>query len=358
MQPAPPQYAQINHTVPVQQSPRLSRVARAWAFCVGAPNLAAMPRAQCHRLSLEVKGIPKNMLQSSIRLQVGHITGLACFGFAWRLIGKQAEVWYWPEELKATKNAGVVPCPEPLLRGVLPDGLQLVACLSGFEGVSVVSGAIRTTRWFAAVPPDVTWLQFARDAGLDPAGLTVPAPKAIQLLAKPAKGWQLVSNSLQPISIKKWTVWAVATAVGAIFFALLAYNTKLVVHTEKLRHEYDILAQQAASTLKLQREIATLQQPIQTIAQSQSKVLQTKLLAKLAQAGLFDEARHVNLQEWEYRNGRIRMQFSVPAEGFELGGFLESVESLGLFTNVRLLSGTPPNSVAFQAELASVGAVP
>ena len=351
-------HAHLNRQAPVQQSPRLDRVARAWAFFIGAPTLAVKPRAQCHRLSLDVKGIPRQMLQSSIRLQVGHITGLACFGFAWRLTGKQAEVWYWPEEPEAAKKTGVVPCPEPLLRAVMSDGLHLVTCLSGFEGMAVVSGTTRTTRWFAAVPSDNTWRQFARDAGLDPTGITAPTPRPVELLAKPAKGWQLVSNSLQPISIRKWTVWAVATAGGAIFFALLAYNAKLLVHTNNLRQEYDSLAQQAASTLKLQREIEVLQQPIQAIAQSQPKVLQIKLMAQLAQAGLFDEASKVNLQEWEYRNGRIRMQFSVPAEGFELGGFLESVERLGLFKNVRLLSGTPPNSVAVQAELASVGGVP
>ena len=150
----------------------------------------------------------------------------------------------------------------------------------------------------------------------------------------------------------------VATAGGALFFALLTYNVKLVVHANNLRQEYAVLAQQAASTLKLQREIEALQQPIQTIVQTQPKVLQIKLMAQLAQAGLFDEATKVNLQEWEYRNDRIRMQFSVPPDGFELGSFLESIERLGLFKNVRLLSGTPPQSVALQAELALTKSTP
>jgi hypothetical protein len=41
----------------------------------------------------------------------------------------------------------------------------------------------------------------------------------------------------------------------------------------------------------------------------------------------------------------------VPAEGFELGKFLETIEELSMFKNVRLLSGTPPQSVGLQAEL-------
>ena len=298
------------------------------------------------------------MLQSSIRLQVAHITGLASFGFAWHLAGQQAEIWYWPEESVQTKKGHSLPCPEPLLRGALADGLHLLRCLHGFEAVAVQSGATRKTRWFATLPSEFTWHQFARDAGLDPAGQTVPSPKVTSLLAKPVAGWQLVSNALHPISIKQWAAWAAATAAGAVFFALLAYNIKLVVNTNSLRQEYAGLTQQAASTLKLQREIEALQQPILLIAQSQPKVLQIKQMAQLAQAGLFDEATKVNLQEWEFRNGRIRMQFSVPAEGFELGAFLESIERLGLFKNVRLLSGTPPQSVAFQAELGLVPGAP
>lgn len=357
LQPTSYKHAHQTSQAPTHPSPLIIGMARVWAFCIGAPRLVAKPRAQCHRLTLDVKGIPKRMLQSSLRLQLGHLTGLASFGFAWRLIGQQAEVWYWVEDPQALKG-DELPCPEPLLRPRLPDGIHLIKCLDGFEAMSIKAGATRKTRWFATQPTELNWLQFARDAGVDAAFLTVPTPETVQILKKPAKDWLLVSSSIQSVSVVKWAVWAIVTALGAIFFALLTYNIKLVLNVNDLRKDYEVLAQQAASTLKLQREIASLQQPIEAIAQSQPKVLQIRLMAQLAQAGLFDEATKVNLQEWEYRNGRIRVQFSVPAEGFELGRFLESIERLKLFKNVRLLPGTPPQSVALQAELASLRGAP
>ncbi len=350
-------HAHQTSQAPTQPSPLIIGMARVWAFCIGAPRLVAKPRAQCHRLTLDVKGIPKRMLQSSLHLQLGHLTGLPCFGFAWRLVGQQAEVWYWAEDPQALKG-GELPCPEPLLRPRLTDGLHLIKCLDGFEAMSIKAGATRKTRWFATQPTELNWMQFARDAGVDAASLNMPAFESVQLLEKPPKAWQLVSSSIQSVSVIRWAVWAMVTALGAIFFALLTYNIKLVLNVNDLRKDYDVLAQQAASTLKLQREIASLQQPIEQIAQSQPKVLQIKLMAQLAQAGLFDEATKVNLQEWEYRNDRIRVQFTVPADGFELGEFLESIERLKLFMNVRLLPGTPPQSVAFQAELAPLRGAP
>ena len=330
----------------------MSWLRRAWAFCIGAPRVVALPRGKCHRLTLDVKGVPRRMVQSSIALQLGHLTGQPVVGFAWRLAGTQAEVWYWPEAPLASSAVDVRPCPEPLLRAEMPLGLHLIQCAAGFEAVSIKDGGItHRTRWFAALPAEAAWQQFVRDAGADPDQHPLPAAKSTALLDQPTKGWVLFAAAVRPLSPQQWAVWGAVALAGAALCGLLSYNLKLIVNTEALKKEYATLAEQSATTLKLQREIETLQQPVAAIVQVQPQVLQTKLMAGLAAAGLFDEATKVNLQEWEYRNGRVRMQFSVPAEGFELGKFLESIEKLGLFKNVRLLSGTPPQSVGLQAEL-------
>lgn len=234
----------------------------------------------------------------------------------------------------------------------MPVGLHLIKCAAGFEAVSIKHGGVtHRSRWFAASPAESAWQQFVRDAGGDPDQHPLPSVKSIDLLARPAKGWALFSAGIKPISTQQWAIWGAVTLAGAALFGLLSYNIKLIVNTDALKKEHATLAEQSAATLKLQREIETLQKPAAAIVQVQPQVLQTKLMASLAGAGLFDETTKVNLQDWEYRNGRIRIQFSVPAEGFELGKFLEAVERLGLFKNVRLLSGTPPQSVGLQAEL-------
>lgn len=325
---------------------------RAWAFCIGVPQVAALSRGKCHRLTLDVKGVPRRMVQSSIALQLGHLTGQPVVGFAWRLSGVQAEVWYWSDEPLASSTVEVMPCPESLLRVEVPPGLHLIKCVEGFEAVCLKDGGItHRTRWFAALPAEGVWQQFVRDAGVEPDQYPLPLAMSVALRDKPAKDWVLVSAAAKPLSPQQWALWGAIALAGAALFGLLSYNLKLVVNTEALKKEYAALAEQSAATLKLQREIETLQQPVAAIVQVQPKVLQIKLMAGLAEAGLFSESTKVNLQEWEYRNGRIRLQFSVPAEGFELGKFLASIEKLGLFKNVRLLSGTPPQSVGLQAEL-------
>ena len=330
----------------------MSWLRRAWAFCIGAPGIEVLPRGKCHRLMLDVKGVPRRMLQSSIGLQLGHLTGQPVLGFAWRLVGTQVEVWHWSDTAPAGSTIDVMPCPEPLLRAEFSAGLHLIKCAAGFEAVSIKHGGVtHRTRWFAALPAETAWQQFVRDAGGDPDQHPLPSVKSIDSLARPAKGWALFSADIKPIGTQQWAIWGAVTLVGAALFGLLSYNIKLIVNTDALKNEYATLAEQSAATLKLQREIETLQKPAAAIVQAQPQVLQTKLMASLAGAGLFDETTKVNLQEWEYRNGRIRIQFSVPAEGFELGKFLEAVERLGLFKNVRLLSGTPPQSVGLQAEL-------
>ena len=353
MQPTLPKYANLIPKSPTRPSSTLSWFRRVWAFCIGAPTVVVLSRGKCHRLTLDVKGVPRRMVQSSIGLQLGHLTGQPVGGFAWRLAGAQAEVWYWFDEPSLESPAvDVLPCPEPLLRAEIPVGLHLIQCVAGFEAVSIKDGDVtHRTRWFAALPLEPAWQQFVRDAGADPDLYPLPTTKFVALQSRPHRGWALVSTVAKPLSPQQWAVWGAVALAGAALFGLLSYSLKLVVNSQALKKEYAILAEQSAATLKLQREIEILQQPITAIVQVQPRVLQTRLMAALADAGVFDESTKVHLQEWEYRNGRVRIQFSVPTEGFELGKFLESIEKLGLFKNVRLLQGTPPQSVGLQAEL-------
>jgi hypothetical protein len=290
---------------------------------------------------------------SSIALQLGHLTGLARPGFAWRTDGSQAEVWYWDEAAAGTPalKPGTLPCPEMLLRAGLSDGLHLVRCLEGFEAISVAQGRAQRTRWFAGLPEALSWQAFVQDAGADPAAHPVPDAQTMNLGDLPGRAWSIQTSMLSPLSNASWAILAAVTLVGAAFFALLSYQLKLSQRVDALQQEHAAVAKESGVALRLQQQIESQRQQLGVVAAVQPKVLQLKVMARMADAGVFDEDTKVSLQEWEYRNHRIRLQFAVPAEGFVLSEFLESIEKLGLFSEVRLLPGTPPQTVGLQAVL-------
>lgn len=300
------------------------------------------------------------MAESSIGLQLGHLTGLSTPAYAWRLHGTQAEVWYWSEEPPAPDqlaNApllqpGTLPCPEVLLRPALPDGLHLIHCRDGYEALSLAQGQIQRTRWFAVLPEAAVWQRFVRDAGSDPDLHPLPAAQTLRLGDVPGRAWSIHTSLLRPLTRQTWLLLLAVTLVGAGFFALLSYSVKLSQRIDAVRQEHVALSRESALALTLQQQIESQRKQLAVVADMQPKVLQLRVMARLAAAGLFDEASKVSLQEWEYRNNRIRLQFAVPAEGFVLGKFLESIEKLGLLTDVRLLPGTPALTVALQAALA------
>lgn len=331
------------------------------AWCLGRPQLAPLSRRLCHRLVLDLKGVPRRMAASSIGLQLGHLTGLAKPGYAWRFDGAQAEVWYWDEAPAAPAGSaapaspltpGTRPCPEVLLRPALPDGLGVLRCQDGFEAVSQSQGRTLRTRWFAAVPSAAAWQQFVRDAGGDPSRHPMPATQSLALNQAFGRAWSIHTSMLRPLGRRAWLTLAVLALGGMALFSALSYSIKLAQRIDAVRQEHAALSGQYGTALTLQRQIESQRQQLSLVADVQPKVLQLRVMAQLAAAGLFDEATQVSLQEWEYRNNRIRLQFAVPAEGFVLGEFLESIEKLGLLSNVRLLPGAPPQTVALQATLA------
>lgn len=311
--------------------------------------MVPVPRSVCQRLTLKLKGVPRRLASSSIGLQVAHLTGVANPAYAWRLDGDEAEVWYWAEHSAA--GPGTLPCPEMLLRPALPDGLRLIRCQAGFEAINLVAGRIQRSRWFEVLPDAQAWQKFARDAGADPALHPCPAAQTVSLVAALPRAWRIHTSLLRPLTRQSLIGLMALALVGAALVAAISYSIKLSLHIGAARDQHAALSVQYAAAIKLQRQIEAQRQQMSLIADMQPRVMQVRLMAGLAAAGLFDEATKVTLQEWEYRNDRVRLQFAVPPEGFVLGDFLAAVEKLGLFDNVRLVPGTPPLSVALQANL-------
>lgn len=161
------------------------------AFIDWRPFPATVPRSNCRHLTIPLRGIPKRLHASTIRLQLLNLTGLPAIGFAWKLSGDEAEVWHWNEEkfrntvdfpLTESLINGIQPQPEMLLRSTtLPDGLHLLACRNGYEALSIVGTRLIKTRWFPRPPDDTAWQGFVRDAGRIPEENPRPAPTSPSL---------------------------------------------------------------------------------------------------------------------------------------------------------------------------------
>lgn len=317
---------------------------------LGRAHFGAVSREHCHRLTLDVKGVAARARANSLALQVAHITGLAQCEFAWRVVGTQADIWYW-DSARFSTSEHLRACPEMLLRPPLGDALSLLKCQTGVEAVRQHGQRVVRSRWFEQMPSDHQWQTFVRDAGLDPTAAGRPELVSPVLGHRLARGWRLHSTMQTPRPHGR-ALWLTALALGGgLVCALVAYQILLTRQVEQLRQAHRTEVQASSEVLGLQQQMDLQLAELELVARLAPKALQTRLLAALADGNLLDVHGAVSLLEWEYRNGRVRMQFSVPLEGFSLADFLQDVERLEFLQEVRLMPGTPGGVVAVQGTL-------
>lgn len=332
---------------------------QALSFLGLLPKSIPIPRASCHRLTLSVKAIPKNLRASSIRLQLLNMSGLSRFGFAWRVQNDDAEIWYWDEsplipqanDLCQAQEGGCQPIPEMLRRKPLDDGLHLLVCTEGFEALAIEEGQIRRTRWFSAPPSAERWQGFVRDAGKNPEHHPLPEATRAALSENADANWKIDTTLLRKIQPTTWAIQFVALITGLSIAILLAYDLKQVHLIEQQQEALSKLKVEKAAILATQQQIADNSELPELISNARPKVLQLKLMQALAETGLFAEGTQISLMEWEYRNEKLRLMFSTPKEKFSLGLFLSTVELSGILQDIRLLPETPPQTIGIQASV-------
>lgn len=326
------------------------------------PKTIAIPRASCHRLTLPVKAIPKNLRASSIRLQLLNISGLSRFGFAWRVQDEEAEIWYWDESSlppltsngSETPDAGCLPVPEMLRRKPVGDGFHLLICSEGFEALAIEGGQIRKTRWFSSPPSAERWQVFVRDAGKTPDHYPQPEATHVQLTEKADTNWTIDTTLLRKIQPTTWAIQLVTLITGLTIAILLAYDLKQAHLIAQQQAALSKLKEEKAAILATQQQIADNSEIPELISNARPKVLQLKLMQALAETGLFAEGTQISLMEWEFRNEKLRLMFSTPKENFSLGLFLSTLERSGILQDIRLLPETPPQTVGIQASVREI----
>ncbi|MBX3586295.1 MAG: hypothetical protein KF796_06600 [Ramlibacter sp.] len=309
-------------------------------------------------MRLALPGVSARLMESAVGLQLARLSNSAALGYCWRVnVDAQVEVWYWDESPAAHAGIGPAdaahgqPSPETLLRSSPPPGLSLVRCKQGLEAIYCVDGEIEKTRWFHSEPTEVEWAWFVQDAGLSPAEHQRPEPLALQGSERPAPGWSFHTSLRRPLSRLMMSGAVVTAILGSVAAAAMVYDLQLTQAIDRIQIEHARLTTDSASAVKLQSELDAIVARVSVLSAERPRVLQLQAMARLANSGLVDDVSKVALIEWEFRNDRLRMHFSVPQEKFVLSEFLAGIERLGVFSEIRLLPGTPNLTVGLQAGL-------
>lgn len=332
-------------------------------FADWRPQVVVIPRGQCHFIELDVSHVPRRYFASSLRLQLSQLTGLARTGYAWLVRKGEAQVWYWDEDglngivpADPDRTNGSKPLPEPLLRPPMTDGLHLVECIDGFEAVAIRGAEVHRTRWFRNRPNVGDWASFVRDSGDNPADQALPAAERANLSPTLPRGWKLATHLLRQIPAHDWVAAALAAVAGVVLIAGLLYEFKLDGMVAADRAELDRLARDHATTIALQKQIATEANYLEALQKARPNVLQLELMKNLAESGLLGETAKVSLAEWEFRNDRLRILFAVSEDTFNLTQFLTRLESLSMLKEIKLMPDTPPRTVEIQAAVTASAA--
>lgn len=323
------------------------------------PSVLVLPRSHVHWMRLDVRGVPSRFILSSLRLQLRQFLGEGKFGFAYRMRDSVATLWYWSEaeegafsRIVAGRTGEIAPWPEPLLRSALKDGVHLLVSEDGFEAVAVIAQELVRTRWYSTLPTEEAWASFVRDAGLNPDQSSLPVPRETKRLTRPPRDWKLSTSLNQPIPYPVWVGATMVAITGLLLMMGGAYSLKLDSAIARERVTYKKLAEENATTIALQEQINQRVAYLDGFRGVSQPVSQLNLMKAVLDSGLVSEEAKISLAEWEYRNNRLRLLFSVPQEEFSLSAFLAVLEKQPALRDIKLMPDSQPLTVGIQAAIA------
>lgn len=270
--------------------------------------------------------------------------------------------WYWDEAEsdRRFEHYGLGPanpvCPEPLLRALPSEGVLLLSCLEGYEGVRLAPGRAPITCWWPRQPDDAEWVEFLRDAGLS-ADLRRPHPVSLPWLEKPAQPIHVVRTRVRDGQIAEYIFYAAlvfSTGALALWLALWQWTLNSALADAQTRHA--ALSSQLESVLAdreaAERDAAT----VAKLAGNEAGPEQLQLFLAVAQAGV-GVGQKFTLDEWDVRNGKLRAAVRIEAGDASRVALLRALEAIEALHNVRIQVGNDTRMLVVTAELrpASVG---
>jgi hypothetical protein len=338
---------------------------RSAGFSLRRP-LLVLARSDVHFALVDLANTPPKLAEQALRIKVRSLSPDADFAFCYRLPRKlaatnSAEVWFWNRAALASRAQAAgrtleafVVVPESALGAINEDGIYLLSCAEGggYEAQAVSGGQLQRSRWFAAMPSDADWQAFLRDARADTA-LALPTraqPMRLQPLSINRLSFGSAIRPASPVAL--WAASAVLAAVGALAIGMGVFQYRVAQELERMQVEVDAGRGRNKEVLNLERKVTSERAAVVDIALLDPGVSQSALLAHFAQVGLLSVEQGVTLNEWDYRNKRLRLAFDVPLDNFVLSDFLRQLEKVAILSNVRLLPESGPRQVVIQADVA------
>ena len=324
--------------------------------------LAVVPRSVVHWFSMSGDRLPAHARPQAIRLRLLQASPFARTAFAWFERGDTLCAWYWDEAEsdRRFEHYGLGPanpvCPEPLLRALPDEGVFLLACLEGYEGVRLVPGRAPITCWWPRPPDDAEWVEFLRDAGLS-ANLPRPQPTSLPWLEKPTQAVHVVRTRVRDGQIAEYVFYAMLVFCAgalALWLALWQLTLNRALADAQTRH--------AALSSQLERVLADREAAerdaaaVAELAGNEAGPEQIQLLLAVAQAGV-GNGQKFTLDEWDVRNGKLRAAVRIEAGDASRVALLRALEAIEALHNVRIQVGNDTRMLVVTAELrpASVG---
>ncbi len=268
-----------------------------------------------------------------------------------------ALVWAWDadnaeeairtQRLK-TKSTNVI--PETLLHPRQKSGCFLVACIEGHEGQIWLDGALIGSRWWPEIPGISEWMNFQRDVGNAPENQLhqVPAPLPAVLHEQP---WEKSAATAQASGYQgkaeQWIMIIATFCLAAASFWYGAQIIKLQTAINERTLEFETLSQQTGPIMDARGQALEALSRIKQLQALNPFPPQLGLLAKVAD---FLPKDGSYLKEWDFQNGKLKVQFSSPNKLIS-SDYIKQFQSFGVFNNVLAIPGNEPSNLTLSMDV-------
>lgn len=321
-----------------------------------------IPRALCRFGRFDLSKLPQAKRASALALQ---LPGWSPFAesdqaIAWNKDGV-ACVWCWDRgallrDWAAHNGSSKLPrvLPEPALREPpAVDGVRLFEALQGHEAQHWEGGELLASRWWSEQPLPADQLSFLRDCGLGAAESMIDVqPAAPALLQKPWVSLHRLSDAGGQLGLSEKYAYA------ALAFLLMVPALYLGVdHLRLFQARTTALAELARAEERsrglLSARDAALAATDQVRALQQLQPYPDPLVLMTALARALPEAGGSFIREWEQSEGRLRFLIASPSAELVGAEHVRALESTGLFSDLKLLTQSNPQQMAFSMQLKS-----
>ncbi len=266
-------------------------------------------------------------------------------------------IWGWDAELVEAamsakkldiKRTNII--PETLLNQRQEQGVHLVTCMDGVEGQVWRNNSLINSRWWSKLPSYDDWMNFQRDAGIQPDRQIdkVPTPNP-QYYGQTPWG-RSVANDMSPVFGEKLELWLVITIFLCLYMATIWQGSKwfkLQTANSEAGREFEVLSQQSAPILEARGNALESLGRLNLLQSLDPYPEQIALMARVTEVLPKDG---VHLKEWDFQNGKLKIQFSSPNK-FISSDYIKVFQSLGVFKNVQAVSANDPNNLILSMDV-------